>query len=78
MFSYVNYYTFCEGITRFHLCRMKVDVCPEIRCGYIVDDIIVYDDGQLDIFVYGRKYTTRIKLWLEIPSITYDIYDYYH
>lgn len=72
LFQYSNYYYICDGITRYHLCCMKRDVCPDIRAGYFVDDIIVYDDGQMDIYAYGRKYRTPIYLCTGIPTVTSD------
>lgn len=62
IFDYVSYYDYCEGIKGFVMCILKRDVCAELRCGSVVQDIVIYDDGSMQLFQDDKVYTTYLTL----------------
>jgi hypothetical protein len=62
LFDFVNYYEYTEEIRGFVNCRLKRDLCTELRRGMLVDDIVMYTDGWLDIHHDGKKYSLQIML----------------
>lgn len=62
IFDYVSYYDYCDGIRGFISCTLKRDLCAELKKGMVVDDIVMYTDGWLEIYIAGLKYILQIML----------------
>lgn len=70
LFDYVSYYDYGDGIKGFVMCILKKDICTELKRGNVVEDIVIYEDGMMDIFNYNRVYRTYITLGTD-NQVTY-------
>lgn len=71
IFDYCSYFEIIDGITRYYPCILKRDVCPDLRTGNIVDEIVIYNDGKMEIYNHGRKYLLDLYLCTGIPTISF-------
>jgi len=69
LFEFVNYYQYCEGITGYYLCLLKRNLCPDLVAGQIVNDIVVYSDGYMDVFFGYAKYRFHLSLFVQANHI---------
>jgi len=65
LFEYVNYYHYAEGITGYYMCLLKKNLCPDLLAGQIVNDIVIYSDGNMDVFFGYAKYRFQLALFVE-------------
>jgi len=65
LFDFVSYYCFSEGITGYYMCMLKRDLCPQLLAGQIVDDIVVYSDGWMDVFVGFLKFRFQLSMFVQ-------------
>ena len=62
IFDYVSHYDYCDGIKGFVMCILKRDICVDLRCGSVIQDIVIYDDGYMQLFQDDKIYTTSLFL----------------
>ncbi len=69
LFDFVSFYRFCDGITGYYMCILKRDLCPELLTGQVVDDIVIYSDGWMEVFLGFAKFRFQLLLFVQAMHV---------
>ena len=51
------------------MCILKKDLCPNLLAGHVVDDIVVYSDGMMEVFLGMFKYRFQLSLLVQTHQL---------